>query len=76
MRRLYRLIEASLIGDLIGGVALMVILIGSFWIVGGLSCPATPKTPPRPLRIGQLPVFWHLTHAIPHGPQPKETQNE
>ena len=37
MRRLYRLIEASLIGDLIGGVALMVILIGSLWVAGGLS---------------------------------------
>ena len=37
MRRLYRCIETSLIGDLIGGVALFVILIGSFWIMGGLS---------------------------------------
>ena len=37
MRRLYRRIEASLIGDLIGGLALFLILIGSFWIQGGLS---------------------------------------
>ena len=35
--RIYRRLENSLIGDLIGGVALFVILIAGLWIGAGLS---------------------------------------